>query len=131
MEKALMLSLFLVLLGVRSEAQVCGRVNGTLAAPTITVSPGCAGGAIVSKPAVGLYKLSVRSGTTITSILVTPISPDTNGDFIATVRRADAGTVFVRTYQVGRACPPAVAIETSCTAANITRKDSDFSFEIR
>ena len=38
MKKALMLSLFLVLLGVRSEAQVCGRVNGTLAAPTITVS---------------------------------------------------------------------------------------------
>ena len=49
MKKALMLSLFLVLLGVRSEAQVCGRVNGTLAAPTITVSPGCAGGAIVSR----------------------------------------------------------------------------------
>jgi hypothetical protein len=47
---------------------------------------------------------------------------DTNGDFIATVRRADAGTVFVRTYQVSRSCPPAVAIETSCTAANITRK---------
>jgi hypothetical protein len=131
MKKALMFSLFLVLLGVRSEAQVCGRVNGTLAVPTITVSPGCGGGAVVSKPGVGLYKLSVRSGTTITSILVTPISPDTNGDFIATVRRADAGTVFVRTYQVGRACPPAVAIETFCAAANITRKDTDFSFEIR
>ena len=103
-----------------------------LAAPTITVSPGCGGGAVVSRGVgPGLYKLSVRLGTTITSILVTPISPDTNGDFIATVRRADPGTVFVRTYQVGRACPPAVAIETSCTAANITRKDTDFSFEIR
>ncbi len=131
MKKALMLSLFLVLFGVPSEAQVCGRVNGALAVPTITVSPGCAGGAIVSRGVgPGLYKLSVRSGT-ITSILVTPISADTSGDFIATVRRADAGTVFVRTYQVGRACPPAVAIETSCTAANITRKDTDFSFEIR
>jgi len=130
MKKALMLSLFLVLLGARSEAQICGRVNGIIAVPTITVSPGCAGGAIVSKAGVGLYKLS-RSAGAITSILVTPISPDTNGDFIATVRRADAGTVFVRTYQVGRACPPAVAIETACAAANITRKDADFSFEIR
>jgi len=130
MKKALVLSvLFFVLVGVRSEAQVCGRVNGTLAVPTITVGAGCAAGATVTHAGVGLYKVSARSGTLV-SILVTPLG-DANTDLIATVRRADPATVFVRTYQMARACPPNVPVETGCSGASITRKDADFSFEIR
>lgn len=130
MKKGIMLAVLLALVTVAAQAQVCGRVNGTLAAPTIATPATCAAGAIVSKTGVGLYKLSIRAGT-ITTVLVTPISPTQNGDFIATVRRADNATVFVRTYQVGRACPPEVSIETACFPANITRTDTDFSFEIR
>lgn len=133
MKKVLFVVVLLVLASAPAGAQICGRVNGIPAVPTITVAPGCAGGAIVSRAGVGLFKLS-RSNGTITSILVTPIgdaNANSSGDFIATVRRANAATVFVRTYQVGRACPPAVAIETACAPANITRKDADFSFEIR
>ncbi|HEY6138216.1 MAG TPA: hypothetical protein VI670_10680 [Thermoanaerobaculia bacterium] len=130
MKKGIMLAVSFALVSMAAQAQVCGRVNGTLAVPTITTPATCAGGAIVSKPAHGLYKLSLRSGT-ITTILVTPISPTENGDYIATVRRADNATVFVRTYRMGRACPPNVSIETACAAANVTREDVDFSFEIR
>lgn len=129
MKKGIMLAVSFALVSMAAQAQVCGRVNGTLAAPTITTPAGCGGGAIVSKPAHGLYKLSLRSGT-ITTILVTPISPTENGDYIATVRRADNATVFVRTYRMGRACPPNVSIELSCAAASVTREDVDFSFEI-
>ncbi|MEK6372353.1 MAG: hypothetical protein AABO58_06620 [Acidobacteriota bacterium] len=129
MKNVLFVVALLVLVGAPASAQVCGRVNGIPAVPTITVAPGCVGGAIVSRGGVGLFKLS-RSAGTITSILVTPLG-DENGDFIATVRRVSPTTVFVRTYQVGRSCPPAVPIETGCGPANITRKDADFSFEIR
>ena len=130
MKKAIMLTVSFALVSMAAEAQVCGRVNGTLAVPTITTPGGCGGGAIVSKPAVGLYKLSLRSGT-LTTVLVTPIALNENGgDFIATVRRADNATVFVRTYKVARACPANVSIETLCVAASMTRADVDFSFEI-
>src|SRR5687767_4460293 len=100
--KKLFVVVLLVLVSAPAGAQICGRVNGIPAVPTITVAPGCAGGAIVSRAGVGLFKLS-RSAGTITSILVTPLGAS-NADFIVTVRRADASTVFVRTYQVGRAC---------------------------
>lgn len=130
MKKNVLLAVaFLILVGAQAQAQICGRVNGTLAVPTITVSPGCAGGAVVSKAGAGLYKLSSGVGS-ITSILVTPLG-DANSDFIATVRRADSRTVFVRTYKVARACPPNVPIETACLGASHQRLDADFSFEIR
>jgi hypothetical protein len=129
MKKAIMLAVLLALVSMAAQAQVCGRVNGTLAAPTITTPATCTGGAVVSKPAHGLYKLSLKEGA-ITTILVTPISPTENGDFIATVRRSDKATVFVRTYKVARACPANVSIETLCIAASMTRDDVDFSFEI-
>lgn len=128
MKSAFFLVLLLLLVGATAEAQTCGRVNGTLAVPTITVAPGCGGGAAVSKLGPGLYKMVRPPG--ITSILVTALG-NANSDFIAMVRRIDSVTVQVRIYKVGRACPPNVPIETNCLPANISRADSDFSFEIR